>query len=111
MRSQTGHSVLECFDFIRTFSKERFEWDPNKSTANESKHGISLEIAAELWEGPVVSIPSIRPGEERHLAIGLIGGNYWTVIYAPRGELLRLISARRPRDNEEALHKNYFPNS
>jgi len=89
----------------------RFEWDPNKSANNEAKHGISLAAAAELWDGPVVSIPSVKPGEERHLAIGLIGGRHWTVIFAPRGDHLRLISARRSRNNEKALHKNHFPQS
>ena len=93
------------------FSKVRFEWDPTKNAVNEAKHGIGLAAAVALWEGPVVSIPSVKPGEERHLAIGVIGGKYWTVIYAPRGDHFRLISARRSRDNEKTLHKDHFPQS
>jgi uncharacterized DUF497 family protein len=48
------------------------------------------------------------PGENRHLAIGLIDDKHWTVIYAPRGNSLRLISARRSRDNEKELYENHL---
>lgn len=80
-----------------------FDWDPAKSAKNEAKHGLSLASAMVLWTGPVVTLPSKRPGELRHLAIGLIDGRHWTVVYAPRDACFRLISARRSRENEKAL--------
>ena len=82
-----------------------FEWDPAKSASNEAKHGLSLAAASALWAGPVVTLPSKHPGELRQLAIGLIEGRHWTVVYAPRGNRLRLISARRSRENEKTLFK------
>lgn len=88
---------------MSTYSKVRFDWDPAKSESNQAKHGISLASASTLWEGPVATLPSKRPGELRHLAIGLIEGRHWTVVYAPRGDHFRLISARRSRKNEKAL--------
>jgi uncharacterized DUF497 family protein len=42
-------------------------------------------------EGPLRVDPIGNDGEERHLAIGLIDGKHWTIIYAPRGDSLRLI--------------------
>jgi len=90
---------------VSTYSKVRFDWDPAKSESNQAKHGISLASASALWEGPVVTLPSKRPGELRHLAIGLIEGRHWTVIYAPRSDHFRLISARRSRQNEKELFK------
>lgn len=81
----------------------RFDWDPVKNTGNQAKHGISLAEACALWQGPVVTLPSKNPGELRHLAIGLIEGKHWTVVYAPRDDHFRLISARRSRTNEKAL--------
>lgn len=39
----------------------------------------------------------------RHLALGLIEGRHWTVVYALRGDHFRLISARRSRKNEKKL--------
>ena len=88
---------------MSTLSKVKFDWDPAKSAINAAKHGLSLASAAALWVGPVVTLPSKQPGELRHLAIGLIEGRHWTVIYAPRGDTFRLISARRSRENEKAL--------
>ena len=85
-----------------------FDWDPAKSASNEAKHGLSLASASALWAGPVVTLPSKHPGELRHLAIGLIEGRHWTVVYAPRGNRLRLISARRSRKNEKALFKQFL---
>jgi uncharacterized DUF497 family protein len=91
---------------VSTFSTPDFDWDPAKSASNEAKHGLSLAAASALWAGPVVVLPSKHPGELRHLAIGLIEGRHWTVVYSPRDDGLRLISARRSRDNEKALFKN-----
>lgn len=88
---------------MRTFSKLIFDWDPAKSARNEAKHGLSLADATALWAGPVVTLPSKHPGEMRHLAIGLIEGRHWTVIYAPRNDRFRLISARRSRPDEKIL--------
>lgn len=89
-------------------SKAIFDWDPAKSATNEAKHGLSLASASAIWAGPVVTLPSMHPGELRHLAIGLIEGRHWTVVYAPRGTRFRLISARRSRENEKALFQKLF---
>lgn len=91
---------------MSTESKWSFDWDPSKSASNAAKHGLSLAAATALWAGPVVTLPSKRPGEMRHLAIGLIEGRHWTVVYAPRANSLRLISARRSRQNEKVLFEN-----
>lgn len=88
---------------MHILSKRTFDWDPAKSARNRTKHGLGLDEACVLWLGPVVTLPSRNPGELRHLAIGLIGGRHWTVIYAPRDTHLRLISARRSRDHEKVL--------
>ena len=39
----------------------------------------------------------------RHLAIGFIAGKLWTLVYAPRDDHFRLISARRSRIHEKTL--------
>lgn len=83
----------------------KFDWDPVKNAGNQAKHGLSLASATALWAGPVIVLPSKNPGELRHLAIGLIEGWHWTVVYTPRDNVIRLISARRFRKNEEALYQ------
>jgi uncharacterized protein len=70
---------------------------------NEAKHGKSLESATAIWSGPVVTLPSKNPGEPRQLAIGTIEGMHWTVVFTPRGNVIRLISARRSLENEKAI--------
>ena len=79
----------------------KFDWDPAKSAGNEAKHGRGFAAVTVLWTGPVLTLPSKQPGELRHHAIGLIDGRHWKVVYAPRGDTLRLISARRSRPNEK----------
>ena len=83
----------------------KFDWDPAKSASNKAKHGLSLASAKALWAGSVITLPSKNPGELRHLAIGLIEGHPWTVVYTLRDNSIRLISARRSRENEKALYK------
>lgn len=84
----------------------KFEWDEAKSEANRTKHGISLSEACALWEGPVLVVDSIHPLEDRKLAIGRIAGKPWTVIFTLRGGRIRLISARRSRNEErKAYHE------
>jgi hypothetical protein len=89
----------------RTFSTVKFDWDPIKDGGNEAKHGKSLESATSIWSGPVVTLPSKNPGELRQLAIGTIEGIHWTVVFTPRGDVIRLISARRSRENEKAIYE------
>jgi hypothetical protein len=67
---------------VHTISRDRYEWDPNKSAANEAKPGISLSDATAIWIGTVASVLSLRSGEEqRHLAVGIIDGKHWTVVF------------------------------
>jgi len=82
----------------------KFEWDEAKSQTNYEKHGLSLSCAQLMWEGRVLELESNQPGEPRKLAIGKIGGKFWTVIFTLRGESVRIISARRSRENEKNLY-------
>jgi uncharacterized protein len=88
-----------------TFSTVKFDWDPIKDARNEVKHGRSLSSATAIWTSPVVTLPSKNPGEPRHLAIGIIEGNHWTVVFTLRGDVIRLISARRSRENEKTIYE------
>jgi uncharacterized DUF497 family protein len=102
---KSAKKELADLENVSTDSKLNFDWDSAKSAGNEAKHGLSLAAASALWAGPVVALPSKRPGELRHLAVGLIEGRHWTVVYAPRSDRLRVISGRRSRKNEKALFK------
>ena len=82
-----------------------FEYDPEKSTSNKSKHGIDFEEAQLLWEDDyAVEVPSAFEGEDRYLIIGEIGGIKWTAIVTRRETVTRIISVRRSRAREVEIY-------
>lgn len=78
----------------------QFEWDPAKNAKNLAKHGIDFPAASLVFDGPYRRVSSDRDGEARWKAIGIVNGRAITVVYTMRGELIRIISARRARANE-----------
>lgn len=81
----------------------QFEYDPEKSLANEAKHGIDFDVAQRLWDDPYrIEFEARTQDEARWLTVGQIDGKQWTAIFMLRHEHIRLISVRRSR-NEERL--------
>jgi hypothetical protein len=88
-----------------------FEWNDEKRLINLEKHGIDFVDAKEIWQRPVMELPSPQVGhdEDRIIAIGQIEGRaIVVVIYTWRGDNRRLISARKARKNEQAHYENEF---
>lgn len=51
-----------------------FEWDPNKSSTNKRKHGISFEEAQTVFLDPnarIIEDPDHSEKEERFILLGL----------------------------------------
>jgi uncharacterized protein len=85
----------------------RFEWDPNKSKKNKKKNGISFEAAMDVWQSPRLdsaSIASSLDGENRSAALGIINGTIYCVIWTSRNRNIRIISARRARNEEKKVY-------
>ena len=75
-----------------------FEWDDAKAVSNLAKHGISFADARDVFNDPLAldsEERSLNYGEFRSRIIGMGNGRYLTVIYTERGEVIRLISARK----------------
>jgi hypothetical protein len=87
----------------------RFEFDPTKAASNLKKHGISFADAEGVFYDPLAihcSDPDAK-GEERFVAVGMgSAGEILVVIYALRGEEIRLISARRATRHEVKDYEN-----
>jgi uncharacterized protein len=83
-----------------------FEWDEEKSNGNLIKHGISFDDASEVFYGPVIVRRSTRNDEERWLAIGISHDRLMSVIFTRRNDLIRIISARRPRPDEKRAYRD-----
>ena len=89
----------------------RFVWDDTKSRTNLRKHGISFEIAANVFDGPMLVGRDDREdyGEDRFIGIGTVDQRYLVVIYAEQEpDLVRIISARKAERHErEAFQKTF----
>lgn len=80
-----------------------FEWDEEKATLNERKHGIPFPFATRVFldEKRLEWIDTRRQyGEPRWITIGLIESVEIAVAYTVRGETIRLISARKAERHE-----------
>jgi hypothetical protein len=90
-------------DFLAPVS---FEWDDRKDLLNRAKHGIDFEDAIEVFYGPVILRRSDRNNEERWIAIGSSEKRFIAVVFTRRADIIRIISARRARKNEEREYRN-----
>jgi uncharacterized DUF497 family protein len=85
----------------------KFEYDSNKSIANQKKHGIDFDAAQVLWKDPErLEIPARETDELRYLVIGVIGSSHWSAVVTYRGQCVRLISVRRSRNEEVELYES-----
>jgi uncharacterized DUF497 family protein len=82
-----------------------FEWNQQKNDLNLAKHGIDFEDATAIFYGPVLVRRSDRNSEERWVALGSLDGKLIAVVFARRADVIRIISARRARKNEEAEYR------
>jgi uncharacterized DUF497 family protein len=86
-----------------------FEWDPAKAEANLAKHGVSFDEASTVFGDPLsvtVTDPRHSRGEERLVTFGLsASGRLLAVMYAERGERVRLISAREVTRSERTAYE------
>ena len=84
-----------------------FEWDSEKELLNLRKHGINFGAAQLIWNGPVSErIDSRRDyGEVRVQAFGIAEDRVLTVIFTWRGQVRRIISARKASFREKSLYE------
>jgi uncharacterized DUF497 family protein len=82
-----------------------FEFDSAKSAVNLKKHGIDFIGAQALWSDPDrLEIPARSLDEPRTQVIGRVGDVVWSAFITMRGDRIRIISARRARDEENAAY-------
>ena len=82
---------------------DNFEWNARKAARNLADHGISFEIAREVFDDPAHldrCDDSEDYGEDRYNATGLVKGRLLVVSYTMRGAKIRIISARLAEPHE-----------
>lgn len=86
-----------------------FEWDPAKSAATARGRGIDFHRAAEIFIGRTIEWIDDRKDyrEQRIRDVGDSGGELLHVVYTKRGDVFRIISARRAnRGEREQWHSH-----
>jgi uncharacterized DUF497 family protein len=83
------------------------EWDPIKARANLRKHGIRFADAVTALEDErAISTRDAQEEEERWVTIGMDAlARILVVVYAWRGEQLRVISARSATAHERRQYE------
>jgi len=85
----------------------QIEFDPAKARANLAKHKVSFAHAEQALRDPsavTVEDPDAQ-GERRFVPLGLgAPGRILVVVYTPRGDRVRLISARKASRGEAAQY-------
>ena len=80
-----------------------FEWDPAKAQANLCKHRVTFDYTTDVFQDPNrIERPDEgdHDGEERWQVIGRVEEFVLMVVFTPRSDLTRIISARRATHNE-----------
>lgn len=85
-----------------------FEWDKIKNQKNFEKHGITFEVAVEVFtDKDGYEVPRIVDNEIRIKYVGSLDDVILSVIYTKRGKKYRIISARCASKIERRLyHEN-----
>ena len=86
-----------------------FEWDANKATANNQKHGVSFHEATTVFGDPLAMLmrdPHHSLSEERYLVLGASSaGRLLVVSHTERPPRTRIISARPATRNERSHYE------
>ena len=83
----------------------KFEYDSVKSRINKEKHGIDFEEAQSLWsDSEAVNIQAKSDTEVRYAFISMLQKKHWVAFYTLRADVVRLISVRRARKNEQRIY-------
>jgi len=80
-----------------------FEWDEAKSDACFRERGLDFAYAARAFFDPdrLIQADTRRSyGEERYQLLGKIEQRLFVVVYTPRDDVLRIISARKANQRE-----------
>jgi len=91
---------------LESLAPTGFEWDDQKRGLNIAKHGIDFDSAIEVFYGPIILRRSDRNNEERWTALGYSDDRLILVVFTRRADVIRIISARRARKNEESEYRN-----
>ncbi len=85
----------------------RVEWDEKKNRANQKKHGVSFELAQEIFDDPLAlsKLDRVEGDEERWHTLRIVEGIVLLLVthtarHDEDEEIIRIISARKATAHE-----------
>jgi uncharacterized DUF497 family protein len=89
---------------------KRTRWDNEKAKSNLFKHDVSFDEAQSVFDDPLALVlpdERIEYEERRWFAIGMsAAGKLLAVWYTERGDVIRIIGARRASKSERRNYEN-----
>ncbi len=95
-------------------ARTRFEWDTEKDSENQQKHGVSFVLAQHAFADPqrvIAKDVTHSQAEERFYCFGEVDGGVLTVRFTYRASVIRIIGAGYWRkgkaiyDRENQIHR------
>jgi len=90
----------------------QFEWNEAKRRSNFRRHGIDFADVEEIFDCEILTLLDDRfaYGEIRFFTLGLLNGRVVAVSHTETDEVVRIISARKARKDEEITYFEEFKN-
>ena len=87
---------------VHTIIHMKIAFDPAKDVTNQAKHGVSLILAEQFdWETALIWKDERKDyGEDRMLALALMGSRLYSVAFVDRRNMRRIISLRKANSRE-----------
>jgi len=111
-RWQNGNKCNYCaiinlfYVYLRDNGCMMFAFDTQKSESNKEKHGIDFHEAQYLLMDPERAIiPARMLHEVRYLMVARYHGIFWSVVYTTMGDVIRIISVRKSREDEKEIYQ------
>lgn len=81
----------------------RFEWDENKRLVNIRRHVLDFQDVVTIFDGDIVTVEDDRftYDEQRFISFGVLRGEVIAIVHIERGDVTRIISARKATRYEE----------
>ncbi len=91
------------------YQGQRFVWDAEKASINQSKHGVSFEKACEVFFDPLLRVEDAgNEDEQRDAVVGL--AEDWSLLFVVHlileGDAIRIISARPASAQERKRYED-----
>ena len=87
----------------------KFEWDAAKSQACFDERGFDFAYAAQAFSDAArtIEVDDRRDyGEERYRLTGIVKGRLYVVVYTPRPDAVRIISAHKANQRETRRYED-----